>query len=149
MRVNLTSLILPLALLASACGPFWGFVHDEHLAGPYRLVATDSDEQMSLCRSAPNGGGDCFGDGLPGQTIFAAGADERYIVVGRHPHDFITGNSPPGATTEFYYVIRTPDEAERGPYGHVRGPFTEQQFENEKRRLNLPEFTRVFGHLKR
>ena len=131
-------------LLLAGCWSFAGFVYDERLAGPYRLVAVDTMEQMILCRDM--GGGDCAGDGLPDETIFAAGADDRFIVLARHPR---TWPDPPDRTvTEYHYVIRVPDEAERGPYGRVRGPFDETQFEAETRRLGLPGFSRTFEELR-
>lgn len=128
--------LLPLfALLLGACG---GFVHDETLAGPWRLVAVDRQEDMMLCRSIEGGG--CAGDGLPGPRIIAAGADERHVVVIRRApsSDARTG----GSADEYYYLIRTSDEATRG--GSLHGPFDVAQFAAEKARLGLPEFSRVF-----
>lgn len=118
------------ALLLGACG---GFVHDETLAGPWRLVAVDRQEDMILCRSIE--GGSCAGDGLPGPRIIAAGADERHVVVIRR--------APSGRSAdEYYFLIRASDEATRG--GTLHGPFDASQFAVEKARLGLPEFSRVF-----
>jgi hypothetical protein len=143
--VKLAMFVLVLLSLV-ACSPFSGFVHDETLERPYRLVAVDADEDMGLCRS-PEGVTDCFGDGLPGPTVFAAGADARYVVIARHPREWPA--PPDRSVSEFYYLIRTPDEAARGlPQQNVRGPFTEAQFGEHKRRLRLPEFSTVFDHLK-
>jgi len=136
------ALALSTALLAG-CFPFSGLVHREALAGPYELWAIDTMEDMILCRSIGDG---CVGDGLPGDTIFAAGADERFIVLARHPREW--PNDPDRSVTEYYYLIRSPDDAERGPYGRVRGPFDEQQFEAETRRLGLPGFSRTFEELR-
>ena len=46
-----------------------GFVSDEKLIGPYRLVAIDVDQQMSICYKIDNG--DCVGH-IPA-TIFGLG----------------------------------------------------------------------------
>lgn len=133
--------------LLVACSPFSGFVHDEVLDGPYRLVAVDVDEDMGVCLTSDIAAGNCVGDGLPGATVFAAGADANYVVVARHPRKW---PSPPDRdVTEYYYVERTPDEAKRGvPAENVKGPFSARQFEQERRRLGLPEFSRVFDQLR-
>ena len=138
-RIALT--IATIAL--GGCFPFGGLVHQEQLAGPYELWATDTMEDMILCRSIGDG---CVGDGLPGDTIFAAGADERFIVLARHPREW--PDAPDRTVTEYYYLIRSPDDAERGPYGRVRGPFDEARFEAEKRNLGLPDFSRTFEELR-
>ncbi|MGZ6016133.1 MAG: hypothetical protein ACXWKM_10350, partial [Phenylobacterium sp.] len=69
---------LPLAFLLAGCG---GFVHDERLADEYRLVAVDIPEDMEACRRLPGNSHDCVADGLPGPTVFAAGADRRFLVI--------------------------------------------------------------------
>lgn len=133
------------ALALAGCWFPQGFVHDEVLVGPYRLVAVDSPEQMMLCRSVGEEG-DCVGDGLPGETIFAAGANDRYITLARHPRTW--PDPPDRSVTEYYYVILTADAAERDPHGGVRGPYGEEQFERERARLGLPAFSRTFENLR-
>lgn len=102
-------------------------------------------QDMLLCRSLE--GGDCAGDGLGGDTVFAAGANDRFITLAIHPR---TWPQPSGSSrTDFYYLIRSPDEAADGGRGAtLKGPFDERTFANEKRRLGLPEFARVFHELK-
>ena len=131
------------ASLLIGCWPFGGLVYREEVAEPYELWAVDSMDDMMLCRAMGDGG--CVGDGLPGATIFAAGASNRFVVIARHPRDW--PNPPNRAVSEYYYLMRTPQDAERGPYGNLRGPFTLEQFEREKQRLDLPEFSRVFPEL--
>lgn len=136
------------ALLLAACIPFASAVHDETLAGPYRLVATDANEQMMICRSIP-GSYDCFGDGLPAPTIFAAGANERYLVAARHPYDENRAGAMNRAVTEYYYVERLPGD---GGAGTARdrsvGPLTGPAFLQARRRLSLPPFSRLFEELR-
>jgi hypothetical protein len=135
--------LLIAVLSTSACGR-WGFVHDEKLDGPYHLVAVDEMEQMTLCRSLEDG--DCPGVG-PDETVFAAGANRKFVVLARHPREF--PNPADRTKTEYYYVIRTANEAKEDlPPENVKGPFTEQQFALERRRLGLPGFSRVFEELK-
>lgn len=148
-----------LALLAlNGCMPFSGLVYDETVAGPYRLVAVDTMEDMVLCRSIEGNSGDCVGDGLPEPTVFAAGANDRFIAFARHPRgEFTVGSGnetvsisqgPVDSTvTEYYYLIRNRND-EGGPYGNVRGPFDERDFAAETRRLGLPAFSIVIDELR-
>jgi hypothetical protein len=136
-------LVLGAAAITAGCGN--GFVHDEKLAGPYHLVAVDEMEQMALCRSLD--GGDCAGDGLGGETVFAAGENDRFITLAIHPRK----NWPEAADrarTEYYYLIRSSSEAQDGGReARLMGPFNQRQFATEKARLRLPDFTRVFDEL--
>lgn len=122
-----------------------GFVRDEVLDGPYRLVAVDLPEDIALCRSFGTKG-DCFGDNLPGPTVFQAGWNSKYIVAARHPYRW--PDKPNRSISEFYYVVRQPDEWNVVKQVSVVGPLNELEFEQEKRRLQLPEFSRVFNDLK-
>ena len=130
-------------VLLAACPGGWGFVHDEPLAGPYRLVAVDSRDQMIVCLSLE--GGSCAGDGLPDQTVFAAGADERFIVIARHPTGPFDVRQP--GIVEYYFWKRDPDEAQSGFRPDVRGPYDADAFEQEKARLMLPAFSVTFEDL--
>lgn len=130
--------------LIAGCTPFSRVVHDETLDGPYRLTAADVDEDMSICWSIPNGG--CVEDGLPGPTVFAAGYNEKYLVAAVHPRKF--PDEPNRAVTQYFYVIRSSDEARKLPYSGIRGPFDEAAYNAKKARLHLPEFTRTFENLR-
>ena len=132
-----------LALLFCLAG--CGFVTDEVLDGPYRLVAVDVREDMALCRSISTRG-DCSGDGLPGPTVFQAGANSQYIVLARHPSR--RNEAPDRSITEFYYILRQADERNAPKSVSVIGPFSELKNQQEKRRLQLPEFSKVFADLK-
>jgi hypothetical protein len=123
-----------------------GFVHDETLVGPYRLVAVDSDDQMMICWTVPNTHGDCLGDDLPANTVYAAGFDKRYVVAAGHPPVF--GKPRDKSVTYYYYVVRSPDEWNKFPYGRIKGPLNKAQFETDKAALHLPEFSRVFDDLR-
>lgn len=133
------------ALLLAGCFGS-GFLHDEPLDGPWRLVAIDAREDMTLCRRLKESA--CVGDMLHGPTVFAAGIDDRYVVYARHPEAF--PDAPQREETEFHYVIRTPGEDQ--PAGlkaeNIKGPFNETAFEAERRRLGLPAFSIVFGDLR-
>lgn len=131
-------------------GVFWnqGFVHDELLDGPWRRVAVDSLDQMSVCRRLEGFGGSCVGDMLGGETVFAAGIDAKYVVYALHPREW---TAPPDRNvSEFYYVVRNHIEGQAGGLGpdDVKGPFSEAQFATETKRLGLPTLSRVFEDLK-
>jgi hypothetical protein len=132
-----------LAILLCVAG--CGFVRDEVLDGPYRLVAIDIPEDMSLCRSIGTKG-DCLGDGLPGPTVFQAGSNSQYIVFARHPRR--GDEAPIRSVSEFYYISRQANEGDVRTPVSVSGPFNEFEYQQEKRRLQLPEFSRVFADLK-
>lgn len=126
-------------------------LYDETLDGPYRLHAIDTRETMAILWEIPGGG--LVGDGLPGPTVFAAGQDEKYLVAGVHPQfckPFEEGCTRHGMNrqvTEYWYVVRQPDERERLPYAGIKGPFDARAFAAEKQRLGLPDFTIRFPDL--
>ena len=129
-----------------------GFVDDVALVGPYRVVAVDIDEQRELCWSYNSR--DCLTDGLPGPMVYAAGFDDRYLVIAIHPwsDDGKADTPPPSKASHFFYVIRDLDkEAEAGktgfhgaPYTAIKGPFDQRAFDAEKARLHLPDFSKHF-----
>jgi hypothetical protein len=132
-------LVLGLLGALTGCG---GFVHDEQLAGSYRLVAIDDDSSMIVCRRVS--GASCVGDELPGPTVFAAGANDKYITIARHPlRDFHEDK----AVTEYYYVVRPPESAFLKATDVV-GPLTEAQFNADKDRLDLPQFSKNIDNLR-
>ena len=126
-------------LFLSGCG----FVHEETLVARYKLVAVDIQQDMSLCWSLDSG--DCVGDGLPGPTVFAAGYDDKYVVAAVHP------DQADKKVTQFFYVVRDPRNENTNlglRYAEIKGPFSESQYETEKSRLRLPDFSRTFAQLK-
>lgn len=116
--------------------PGCGFVHDEKLAGPYRLNAVDIMTDMSV--SYDLGNGSTVGR-IP-STVFAAGFDSRYIVAKQHPNDDRT-------ITNFYYLEIAKDSMYADPSASVTGPLTEKQFAAKQSELNLPAFSRVIKSL--
>jgi hypothetical protein len=124
------------ALVAGAALAGCGFVHDQHIDGPYRLVAVDVDEQMAVCYSIPDG---CVG--RIGETVFAVGHDRSYIVAARHP-----ANNR--SVTEYFYLVRSLDSANADPSASVRGPFDASHFEVERAQLRLPSLDTNIARLK-
>ena len=115
-----------------------------HVAGPFYLTYFETEDQMSLfrCPTGPRGVG-CAIDGLPDATVFAAGADTRYVVVARHP----LGNRN---VTEYFYFART-DRESRG-WGNgpekIIGPISADAFDAAQAKLRLPPLSIVMDDLK-
>lgn len=82
-----------MALAIPACG----FVHDEHIDGPYRLIAVDVTDQMSVCYQLKDA---CVGR-IP-QTVFAVGHNPSYFVAARHP-------ASNREIIEYFYLARSLD----------------------------------------
>jgi hypothetical protein len=114
-----------LASLFSGCG----FVHDDHLIGPYRLIAVDIDEQMSVSYSLPGGSA----IGRIEETVFSVGWDEHFIVAKQHPNNN-------RRITNFYYLDIAKDGAYADPSASVTGPLTEAEFIKRQSTLQLPIF---------
>jgi hypothetical protein len=121
------------AIYLAACG----FVHDEKLTGPYRLVATDIPEQMSVCYTLESG--DCIGR-IPA-TIFSVGWNERYLVAMQHP-------SNNKAVTNYFILEMARDSKLADPSVSVTGPLSAVAFEGKVVSLRLPPFTRTIEALK-
>jgi hypothetical protein len=109
-----------------------GFVHDETIDGPYRVVAIDVGEEMSVCYTVDESG-DCIG--RIGSTVFAVGWDHSYIVAAIHP-----GNDR--SQVAYYYIVRALDGPLKDPGVAVRGPFSAEEFRRQSARLGLPALKR-------
>jgi hypothetical protein len=129
LRLHIAGLIL---LAVAGCG----FVHDEAIDGPYRLIATDVDEQMSVCYTLRDG---CIG--RIAAIVYAVGYDSQYVVAARHPASNRTA-------TEYFYLARSLDGPSVDPSVSVRGPFDAATFEVQRDKLHLPAFSREIAKLK-
>ena len=114
-----------------------GFVANERIDGPYRLVAVDVMEQMNVCYRL--GDGNCI-ERIP-QTVFAVGWDNSYIVAARHPEN-------DKSKVEYFYIDRAVDGLHVDPPTAVKGPFDSYSFEQERQRLALPALRRELASLK-
>lgn len=113
---------LLLALVLTGCSP----VRDDHLSGPYRLWATDIDQQLQVCYAIKDG---CIGR-IPA-TVFEVGFDDRYVVAG-------VDEDNDGSHINYFYVVRALDGPLVDSAVAVKGPFHFVEFEQEKARLALP-----------
>ncbi len=120
-----------------ACLAGCGFVHDEHLTGPYRLVAVDTPEEMSICYTLEKN--DCIGR-IP-DTVFSVGWNERFIIAKQHP-------SNNKATTNYFILEIARDSKFAEPNESVTGPLSKSEFEEKLISLGSPQFTRTIEELK-
>jgi hypothetical protein len=134
-----------LAALCSGCGPHpiidrrWPDAYWRH--GPYVLIAIDTEAQMSLAF-------DSHGkrDGLVGPTVFAVGADDRFVVAMQHPCD--DGIHFDRAVTNYFIVDRATEASPGGPRSpEVEGPLSKAEFDDLSRELGLPGFSKTFADL--
>ncbi|MCW0220051.1 MAG: hypothetical protein OJI67_17125 [Prosthecobacter sp.] len=122
-------------LLNSLCS--CGFVHDEVLTGPYRLIAVDLNSDMSLSYDLGNGSA----VGRVNETVFAVGWNDTYVVAQQHPENV-------RSVTHYYYIERVKDGPWVDPSACVTGPLTEKEFLQKQQELKLPAFTRIISSLK-
>ncbi len=116
------------------------------VAGPFYLTYFETYDQMALFRCpGPNTG--CAGEGLPGSTVFAAGADKKYIVAARHPW---SDHNIDRSVTQYYYFARI--RLESGGWGDnpekIVGPLDKQEFDAATASLHLPPLSIVLDDLK-
>jgi hypothetical protein len=132
MRLIHSLSAITLAIPLAACG----FVHDEKVIGPYRMVATDIDEEMALCYRLEDGG--CVG--RIDETVFAFGANAHFIVAKQHPRNDKT-------TTNYFILDIAKDAPLADPKVSVTGPMSESEFLARARTSTLPPFTKRFEEL--
>jgi hypothetical protein len=108
----------------------------------YIAMEVDSPEQMHLAFDTEDG----IAMGLVDATVFALGADDRYIVVKQHPAKdaFSAGDR---SRTNYFYVERTSSPDFRERQRRVIGPLSEHEFHERAAALRLPAFQKVFRGL--
>jgi len=113
-----------------------GLVHDEQIVGPYRLSAIDIDEQMGVCYEQRSGG--CIG--RIDETVFAVGADARFVVAKQHPSNDRT-------VVNYFIIVIANDSELADPSKSVIGPLSEAAYRDKSQSLRLPTFTRTIASL--
>lgn len=128
--------LLNLIVFASGCQDL---VEEHNVVGRYFLVATDTEDQMSLGYQSFNGGY----LGIVDETVFAAGVADSFIVVKQHPHNHRD-------TTHFFIVRIYPDSAENyWPEAGLIGPLSRKEFEVQcaAKGIANPVFTMTIENL--
>lgn len=131
-------LVSAVALLADCDG--WSMDSYWH-SDDYLLIAVDTKGQMNLSVDVGNGGA----VGIVGPTVFALGANDKYIVVKQHPATDHFGHFD-RTVTNYFVVTRMSGPALEKENG-VRGPLTKDQFDQLATSLSLPTFTKTFDDL--
>jgi len=129
-------IFISLCCALAACGGI-GLAYDQKLVGNYGLAATDVMQQMSFVRFEASGSA----IGIVSETVFAAGWNERFVILKRHPAE---ANRTINKSITEYYIFSVNDAA-------VRGPLSEAEFQKARLLLRVPEgltFTLVFEALK-
>ena len=115
----------------------WGFVYENRLVGKYGLVAVDIDEEMSVVEMLPSG--DAIT--LIGETVFAVGWNDEFIIAKQHPYDEENWLVQRDITN--FFILSVLD-------GEVIGPLNESSFVSQRTQLGVPgslEFTLIFRGL--
>ena len=108
----------------------------------YVAMEVDSPEQRDLAFDTRDGSA----MGLVGPTVFAVGADDRYIVVKQHPAKDAS-SAGDRSRTNYFYIERTDSPDFRERQRRVTGPLTEEEFRGRATALKLPSFQKVFRDL--
>jgi hypothetical protein len=142
-----------LMVLFTGCN--WnGFAYDKKITGKFHLEATDDMDQMNLCFQ--QGTDDEGYEGIIGPVVFAAGYNDKYIIVKQHPT--IGPNKPwlnkkpyqPDTSITNYYILPIQEKYEYSPITDLIGPLTLDQFNSKRKELNIPDnvtFTKDVSNL--
>jgi hypothetical protein len=125
---------VPLIALLSGCNV--GDAYNRHLTGPYRLIAIDVMEQMSVSYDM----GDGTTAGRIDETVFAVGWNEHFIVAKQHPKN-------DHKVTCFFILDMKRDSKYADPSECVTGPLTQVEFDTKRAALKLPDFAETFWTL--
>lgn len=120
--------LLPILTLMFLAG--CGFVHDERIDGPYRLVAIDTERDMHVCYDM--GHGNCLG--RTPSTVTGYGFNDRWVTA------TVQRNS--GAPIEYYFIDRLAERRTLNAAGITQGPLRPEEFEARARELGLPSISR-------
>ena len=114
---------------------------NEHIIGRYYFVAVDARENMSLGYSV-NDDNSSFVD-VVGETVFAAGYDDKYIIVKQHPEN--------NRSVTNYYIVPIYKDFNYSPEKGVIGALTLEQFNEKRKELNIDDsvmFSKEIENLK-
>lgn len=81
---------------------------------------------------------------IVGETVFAVGYNDKYIIVKQHPHQF---SDTLNKTITKYHILQIDTNINRHTY--LLGPLTLEEFENKRKELNIMDmtFTKVNHYL--
>jgi len=123
-----------------------GFIIKKQVVKDYYLTAPDVEEQLSLSYHTSNDG-DSYGT-IVGETVFAIGFNDKYIIVKQHPWTY---PNPPDTTQTNYYILPLKNGMDWKSKNGLMGPLTLEQFNEKCIELNMSKdlsFTNVSEILK-
>ena len=102
----------------------------------YKLAWTDTSDNMSLSRKLP--GGNTIG--RVDATVYAIGANARYVVVKQHPGG--------DRSKTLYFIVDVQSDTDHAdPKDVVEGPLTESQYRDKAAVVELPQFSKTLAWL--
>jgi hypothetical protein len=143
MKRNIFFLFISIGLLlfSMSCDKLWPDTYWR--SEKYVLLAVDAKSQMSLSFDTNDGSA----LGLVGPTVFAIGADEKYIVLKQHPAIDPHASAFNRSVTNYFIIERSQSPSFEERQRHVNGPMNKEAFEGCQRSLSLPTFTKTFNDL--
>lgn len=134
-----------LSVFAFLCGTSLSACSSEAKGvGPFYLMTPEREIDTALFRCFKEDGEivGCEQGHFPGPLVFALGGNSDYIVFARHPK---IDNDTVSSETEYFFFRRM--EREAGGMGvtqeSIVGPLNKEEFNSQKARLELPEFSIV------
>jgi hypothetical protein len=124
-------------IFLSSCVGGLGLAVNERITGNYYLVAADDIEQLSLSYHTEDME-DIYGT-VVGETVFAVGFNNHYIIVKQHPNiDFKVDK-----TITNYYILPLKEKINWENINGLMGPLRFNEFNQKRKELNIEdlEFT--------
>lgn len=106
----------------------------ETIKGKYNVVWIDIPSNRSICYASNEGGSG--GSQKVGAFIKRLGANDRFIIAERIYFDVFEQMDKPDYDSVAFYIIDMDKESSYGD-GDVFGPFSEDEFEREKRSFGI------------
>lgn len=135
MRHRLCFRVLPaIAVLSLSTGCFCceGLAYREDLSAGYAVWAVDLIEWASIVKRTDGS----LGEQVVGPMVYAYGWNQHYIIAKQHP---LLNLQSIDSNTTMWYIIDVQSDT-------VHGPLTEQQYEDLRSTIGVPEelaFTRT------
>ena len=112
------------------------------LDGPYRLAGPDGPASTAICYDKRV---DCAAR-IP-EAVFSWGWNAAYVVAASHPRSAAPGEID-RSQTRYFYIVRADDNRNAAAEAAVHGPFTAEAYQEEQRRLGLPELGAYYPDLR-
>jgi len=120
------------------------FVVEQRIIENYYLTASDELDGTALSYHEPIDGSN-YGT-IIDATVFAAGVDNRYMIVKQHPRNF---PNPSDKSITNYYILPLKARMDWRTKNGLIGPLTLEQFNAKRKQLDISgiKFTTVLKEL--